>query len=90
MPNSAASPNVDFFVNGTELPDTDFLSYVVDRDMYQPDMAAIVLSNQGDVYSTQKIGDEVEIKVGEGGRASTRARSSGSSRRTRAARRRGS
>ncbi len=66
MANIAASPNVDIYLNGNQVPDDHFLSYTVERDMYQPDMAQIVLSNQGDTYSVQKIGDKVEIKVGGG------------------------
>jgi phage protein D len=62
--SSAVSPNVDVFIDGAEVPDSDFQSYTVDRDMFQPDMAAIVLSNQGDVYSKKRIGQPVEIKVG--------------------------
>ncbi|HEU0032951.1 MAG TPA: contractile injection system protein, VgrG/Pvc8 family [Kofleriaceae bacterium] len=62
---SAAAPNVDVFLNGKEIPDSDFISYVVERDMYQPDMAAVVLSNQNDIYADQiKIGATVEVKVG--------------------------
>jgi len=64
---TAASPNVDIMLGGKEVPDAHFLSYVVDRDMFQPDMASIVLSNQGDTYSAQKVGDPVEIKVGDSG-----------------------
>lgn len=61
----AAAPNVDILLDGTEIPDSDFISYVVDRDMFQPDMAAVVLSNQGDIYSPKiKIGATLEIKVG--------------------------
>jgi hypothetical protein len=33
--------------------------------MFQPDMAAITASNQGAKYSKVKVGDDVEIKVGE-------------------------
>jgi phage protein D len=62
----AASPNVDILLDGKEVPDGHLLSYVVDRDMYQPDMAAILLANQSDIYSTQKVGATVEIKVGSG------------------------
>lgn len=62
---SAASPNVDILLNGTEVPDEHFMSYVVDRDIFQPDMASIVLLNQNDMYSTQQVGNSVEIKVGE-------------------------
>jgi phage protein D len=65
--NAAASPNVDIFLAGQHIPDAHFISYTVDRDMFQPDMASIVLANQGDLYSTQKIGDPVEVKVGNDG-----------------------
>jgi phage protein D len=61
----AAAPNVDVFIDGAEVPDADFVSYVVERDIYQPDMAAIVLSNQNDIYTPKaKIASPVEIKVG--------------------------
>src|SRR5580704_16101024 len=64
--SSAASPNVQLIVNGTQIASSNFLSYTVDRDMHQPDMAQIVLSNQGDSYTTKtKAGDSVEIKVGD-------------------------
>jgi phage protein D len=65
--SSAASPNVDILIDGTEAEDGHFQSYVVDRDMFQPDMAAIVLANQGDIYSTKKVGATIEIKVGNAG-----------------------
>lgn len=62
----AAAPNVDILLGTDEVPDADFISYVVERDMFQPDMAAIVLSNQGDVYSPKiEIGKAIEIKVGD-------------------------
>ena len=61
----AAAPNVDVFLDGTEIPDADFVSYVVERDMFQPDMATVVLSNQNDIYTPKiKIGVSIEIKVG--------------------------
>ena len=63
---SAASPNVDILLSGKKVADSNFLSYTVERDMFQPDMAQIVLSNQGDAYTTTvKVGDEVEVKVGD-------------------------
>lgn len=63
---SAASPNVQIILNGTQVAGSNFLSYTVDRDMHQPDMASIVLSNQGDEYTVKtKVGDSVEIKVGD-------------------------
>jgi phage protein D len=62
--SSAASPNVDVLIDGAEASDDHFQSYVVDCDIYQPHMAAIVLANQGDVYSSKQIGASIEIKVG--------------------------
>jgi uncharacterized protein len=62
----AAAPNINILLDGEDVPDADFISYIVERDMFQPDMAAIVLSNQGDIYSKKiKIGASVEIKVGD-------------------------
>jgi len=66
MSDNAASPNVDILLAGTEVPDSHFLSYVVERDMYQADMASIMLANQNDLYSTLEIGATVEINVGDG------------------------
>ena len=61
----AAAPNVDILLDGAEIPDGDFISYVVERDMFQPDMAAIVLSTPTPIYSPQiQIGTSIEIKVG--------------------------
>jgi uncharacterized protein len=65
-PRDAAAPNVDVFLNGDEVPDSHFLSYVSESDVGQADMAAIVLANQSDIYSSQKVGNSVEIKVGNG------------------------
>jgi uncharacterized protein len=66
-PGAPAAPNVDIMLGGNEADDNHFQSYVVDCDMFQPDMAAIVLSNQGDTYSTLAIGSPVEVKVGKPG-----------------------
>ena len=64
MSDNAASPNVDVILDGAEVPDGHVLSYVVERDMYQADMAAIMLANQNDLYSTLAIGASVKIDVG--------------------------
>lgn len=64
MGDIAGSPNVDITLAGGPVSDAHFISYVVDRDMFQPDMASIVLANQNDVYSTKAVGGAVEIKVG--------------------------
>lgn len=72
---AASAPNVDVVIGGYEVPDADFISYTVERDMYQPDAAAVVLSNQNDVYTADahafKVGQPMEIFVGGG---SSRAR----------------
>ena len=65
MANPTSSPDVKITLGSTPVDDTDFLSYVVDRDMFQPDMAQIVVSNQGAKYSKVTIGDPVEIKIGD-------------------------
>jgi uncharacterized protein len=62
---TAGAPNFDITLGGKAVSDNHFLSYTVDRDMGQPDMAAIVLANQDDIYSTKAIGADVEIKVGD-------------------------
>ncbi|MEO8703103.1 MAG: contractile injection system protein, VgrG/Pvc8 family [Kofleriaceae bacterium] len=62
----ALAPKVVIVLNGDEIKASDFVSYVVERDMFQPDMAAVVLSNQNDIYSGKmKIGASVEVKVGQ-------------------------
>ncbi len=43
------------------------MSFTVDRDMGQPDMAQIVLSNQDHSYSKLKVTGVVDIKVGDSG-----------------------
>lgn len=60
----AAAPNVDITIGGTAVPDDHLQSYIVERDMFQPDMASIVLTNQNDAYSGKTVGDKVEILVG--------------------------
>ena len=57
-------------LDGAEVPDHDFISYIVERDINQPDMAAVVLSNQNDLYTPKcKIGGKLEIKVGTAGKS---------------------
>ncbi len=64
MADATSSPPYEINVAG-KIKDEDFLSFVVERDMFQPDMATIVVSNQGGAYSNKKVGDSVEIKVGD-------------------------
>jgi phage protein D len=62
---AATAPNVDVMLGGKEASDSDFLSYVIERDMFQPDMAAVVLSNQNDIYGGKyEIGATFDVKVG--------------------------
>jgi phage protein D len=61
----AAAPIVEISIGGSPVESDDFLSYIVERDMFQPDMAAVVLSNQNDIYIPNlKVTGEIEIKVG--------------------------
>jgi hypothetical protein len=62
---TSTAPQVTITLGSLTVEDSDFLSYVVERDMFQPDMATIVASNQGSKYSKAKVGDAVEIKVGD-------------------------
>lgn len=53
-------------LNQTAIDSGNLMSVTVERDMYQPDMAAIVVSNQDNTYSGQvKIGWSVDILVGD-------------------------
>jgi hypothetical protein len=63
---AASAPNFDILVKGTEIPDAHLMSFVIERDLNQPDMAAIVIDNQEDAYSTRwAIGDDIVVKVGD-------------------------
>ena len=55
-----------FVTIGSNVENTEVLGFTVERDMGQPDMAAVVLSNQEASWSTKvKVGDAVTIKVGD-------------------------
>jgi phage protein D len=64
MADATSSPPYEISVGGA-VESSHFLSFVIERDMFQPDMAAIVLANQEGKYSTKKVGDPVEIKIGD-------------------------
>jgi phage protein D len=55
---------VKITVGGQDVPEDHQVSFVVDRDINQPDMAAIVLYNQDHRYSKLKVSDPVEILIG--------------------------
>jgi phage protein D len=63
----AAAPQVTVKVAGKEVKGENLISMLVESDMYQPCMAAVVLSNQNDIYMAGlKVGGELEINVGDG------------------------
>jgi phage protein D len=64
MGDIAGSPNVEIVIAGKPVSAQHFISYVVDRDMFQPDMASIVLANQNDIYSAKAVGAPVKVNVG--------------------------
>jgi phage protein D len=65
MAETTGSPNVDIEIAGKQVSDNHFLSFTVDRDIGQPDMAAVVLANQGNIYSVKQIGATFEVKIGD-------------------------
>ena len=68
MANATSAANFKIKIGDKDPEDDvkpDLQSFVVERDMFQPDMAAIVLSNQGGTWSTVKVGDPIEINVGD-------------------------
>ncbi len=60
----ASGVNVKLMIQGKEIPTDHFTSFSIDRDIFQPDMAAIVLVNQESAYSAQTITNDVEVLVG--------------------------
>jgi uncharacterized protein len=61
----AGAVTVRISIGGTDVPEDHQVSFTVDRDMNQPDMAAVTLYNQDHSYSRCKVGDPVEIKIGD-------------------------
>jgi phage protein D len=61
----AQAPGYKITIEGEEVDEAAFLSFVIERDMFQPDMAAIVVSNQGGVFSNKKVGQAIEVSVGD-------------------------
>jgi uncharacterized protein len=51
-------------VGGQDVPEDHQVSFVIDRDINQPDMANIVLYNQDHRYSKLKVADPVELVLG--------------------------
>ena len=61
----AGAVSVRMTVGGVDVPEDHQVSFVVDRDMHQPDMGTIVLYNQDHRYSKSSIAGDVEILIGE-------------------------
>src|ERR1043166_9392518 len=60
----AGAITVKLNLDGIDVPEDHHVSFVVERDIGQPDMATIVVYNQDHRYSKCKITGDVEIKIG--------------------------
>jgi hypothetical protein len=71
MASSTAAPNYGIKIQGFDSDEkqaevkTDVQSFVVERDMFQPDMASIVISNEGGKYSAIPLAATVQINIGD-------------------------
>ncbi len=62
---SGFSTEIDVFFDGTEVEDADIISFVVERDLGQPDMAVITLRNDHHKHTRDRSpAQSVEIKAG--------------------------
>jgi phage protein D len=61
----AGAVTVSLSLDGTDVTEENIISFSVDRDINQPDMAMIVVNNQDHRYSKVKIAGAVELKVTE-------------------------
>jgi phage protein D len=62
---SSGAVKFEIKLDGKPVSNGNFHSFVVERDVNQPDMCAIVLANQGSFYTAKyKVTDSVEIVVG--------------------------
>lgn len=64
---STAAPNYVIKIQGHDDDELkgDLLSFVIERDMFQPDMASIVLSNEGGKYAATNVAATVQINIGD-------------------------
>jgi uncharacterized protein len=60
----AGAVTVTINIDGSPVPEDHQASFVVDRDIHQPDMATIVLYNQDHRYSKLAVASEVEVLLG--------------------------
>src|SRR5947207_11369227 len=62
---SAFSTDIDVLFDGTEVEDGDVISFIVERDLDQADMAVITLRNDKEKHTKdRKPAQSVEIKAG--------------------------
>jgi len=61
-----AHADVTVLLDGKKVEESSFVGFRIERDMYQPDHATIEVSNQGSAHAGHKVGDSVEIKIGDG------------------------
>jgi phage protein D len=62
---SSGAVKFEIKLNGKPVSTGNFQSFVVERDVNQPDMCAVVVANQGAFYTSQhKVTDTIEISVG--------------------------
>jgi phage protein D len=62
---SAFTTDIDVLFDGTEITDDDVISFVVERDLGQPDMAVITLRNDHHKHTKDRNpAQQVEIKAG--------------------------
>jgi phage protein D len=63
-----AQTNFTIKIGSVDVEKSDVLGFTIERDMFQPDMCAIVLSNQENNYSPKiEVAGAVEVNIGDGG-----------------------
>jgi uncharacterized protein len=63
--SKAGAVDIDVTIAGKEVPDEDLRSFVISRDLNQPDECVAVLGNQDHRYSKSEISKAIEIKLKE-------------------------
>jgi len=62
----AGAVSIQLNLDGTQVPEDHVVSFSVERDIYQPDMAMIVVYNSDHSYTNNvKVGSSVELKISE-------------------------
>lgn len=62
---SASATNFDIYINGEQVKDDHVHNFTIERDVNQPDMCTVLLTNQNAVYTSKvKIAQSLKIDVG--------------------------